>query len=66
MTDEENVEFEDVKAIHASELALCCLIDGKTVWIPQSQIHDGSEVWKAGDQGTLVLTRWIAAKKGLV
>ena len=35
-------------------------------WIPQSQIHDDSEVWRAGDTGRLVLTRWIARQKGFV
>jgi hypothetical protein len=35
-------------------------------WIPQSQIHDDSEVWQAGNSGQLVLTRWIAEQKGLV
>jgi hypothetical protein len=38
--------------------------DGEEVWVPQSQIHDASEVWKKGDSGTLVVTEWIAIKKG--
>jgi hypothetical protein len=36
MTDEEKVEFEDVKAIHASELALCCLIDERRSGYPRA------------------------------
>jgi hypothetical protein len=34
-------------------------------WIPQSQVHDDSEVWREGDTGEIVLTRWIAERKGL-
>ena len=34
------------------------------LWVPQSQIHDDSEVWQEGDSGTLVVTRWIAEQKG--
>lgn len=33
-------------------------------WIPKSQIHDNSEVWKVGDQGDLVITEWLAEKEG--
>jgi hypothetical protein len=35
-------------------------------WIPQSQVHDDSEVWREDDAGALVLTRWIAEQKGLI
>ena len=62
----EKVEFEDVKAIRETVLALYCLIDGRGVWIPQSQIDDNSEIWEAGDEGTLIISQWIAEQKGLV
>lgn len=35
-----------------------------TTWVPQSQIHEDSEVWQEGDSGNLVVTRWIAEQKG--
>lgn len=35
-------------------------------WIPQSQIDDDSEVWQFGDEGTLVVSEWIATEKGLL
>lgn len=62
------VEFEGVVAIKDTGKALCCVIDGEQVWIPQSQIHDNSEVYDAKDnsEGTLVVTEWIALQKGLV
>jgi len=34
--------------------------------VPQSQIHEDSEVWKRGDEGTLVVTQWWAEQRGLV
>lgn len=40
--------------------------DGKEVWIPQSAIHDDSEIWKKGDHGTLIVSAYIAEQKGLV
>jgi len=33
-------------------------------WVPSSQIHDDSEVYRDGDHGKLVITRWIAEQKG--
>ena len=34
------------------------------VWIPQSAVHDDSEVWKAGQTGRLVVVDWFAEKEG--
>ena len=64
----DKAEFEDVKGLRftKSELALWCLIDGEEVCVPQSTIDDNSEVWKPGQEGKLVISEWIALKKGLV
>lgn len=35
-------------------------------WIPLSQLHKRSEVRNMRDRGTLVITTWLAEKKGLV
>ena len=46
--------------------ALLCKIEGDVeAWIPKSQIDDDSEVYEEGHEGTLVITLWIAEKKGL-
>ena len=59
--------FEHVTAIAATDKAVLCeLDDGGQHWVPQSQIHEDSEVWKRGDTGTLVVTQWWAEKQGLV
>lgn len=38
--------------------------DHGETWIPQSQIHDDSEVWKSGQDGEVVVTLWFAEKRG--
>lgn len=42
--------------------------DGKQreEWFPLSQVHDDSEVWNVGDEGVMLVKRWIASEKGLV
>ena len=61
-----SVEFHDVSVIATSDEALLCDIEGEEIWIPISQITDDSEVYKSGTSGTLIITDWLAAKKGLV
>ena len=61
------VTIEDVRAIRSTDKALLCDIPGHgEMWIPQTQIHDDSEVYREGDVGKLVITRWIAEQKDLV
>jgi len=38
---------------------------GEEVWIPTSQVHEDSEVYKTGTEGTLVIPRWVAEMKEL-
>jgi hypothetical protein len=33
-------------------------------WIPKSQIHDDSEIWKADQKGDLVIHDWFARING--
>jgi hypothetical protein len=66
VSKDETVEFEGVEITAVSPLAVRCIIEGKAHWIPQSQIHDDSEIWKLGDKGKLVITRWMAELKELI
>lgn len=50
----------------ATDDAILITVEGENIWIPQSQIHDDSEVWKEGDTGELVIPMWLAEKKNLV
>lgn len=65
MSNKETVTVEDVVAIGQTDKALLVKIEGDEVWIPQSVIHDDSEVYKQGDEGDLVIYRWFAEKEGL-
>lgn len=63
-TFRESVTIEGVTALRATEAALLVEIDGAQVWIPQSQIDDESEVWEPGQEGDLIVSKWIADQKG--
>ena len=43
--------------------------DGDEIWIPHSQIDNDSELWEdsdIGEEGKLVVSAWLAEKKGLL
>lgn len=63
---DECVEFESVRCISQTQKAILVRIDDKEHWIPQTMIDDDSEVWRKGDEGTLVIREWFAVKEGLV
>lgn len=62
---DEPVRLDNCVAKHETEKALLVDIDGEEKWIPKSQIHDDSEVYENGHEGTLVITGWFAKKEGL-
>lgn len=63
----DKAEFRGAVAIAATAKAIRVrLDDGRTEWIPQSQIDDDSDIWRDGDEGTLVVSQWIAEQKRLV
>lgn len=67
MTDfKDKVTFHKVIALQETRDALLCKIDNREVWLPKSQIHDDSEVYKNGTDGDLVISKWIATEKSLV
>ena len=66
MPRDDVAEFPNSKAIAQTDKALRVIIDGEKRWVPQSVIHADSEVWKNGDEGTLVVQEWFAIKEGWV
>lgn len=65
--DNETVSFEGVEVVRETDKALLVLLDGDEHWIPKGQIDDSSEVFsQASTGGRLVITAWIAEKKGLL
>lgn len=66
MTDfAEKVSIDDVFCKKDTGNAILCVIEGDEYWIPHSQIDDDSEVYGEGHRGELVISEWIAIKKGL-
>ena len=53
---------------YTSHGALKCLMpeQPEPIWIPKSQVDDRSEVYKSGDKGMMMISEWIAGKKGLI
>lgn len=64
--DEEGVSLGRGYCRHETAGAVLISIDGEAMWLPQSQIHSTSEVRRLGDQGEVVITRWLAEQRGLV
>jgi hypothetical protein len=62
----EPVEFEGCIVTKETPLALRVLVGDENVWIPKSQILEGSELAEDEDRGTLIIPRWLAEEKGLV
>jgi hypothetical protein len=62
----ETASFPDVTVLRETDKALLCDIEGEEMWIPKSQIDDDSEVYEDGTEGTLIITQWLAAQKGLI
>lgn len=59
-------EFEDVVCTAETSMAIKCKFSsGREAWVPKSQIHDDSEVWEDGKEGTLVVSIWFAEKEHL-
>lgn len=61
----DRVYFDDVTCVAESERAIRVLIDEREHWIPITQIDDESEVKVEGDEGRLIVTRWIAEQREL-
>lgn len=62
---EDTASFDDVVCLRSTDKAILVDIDGDEHWIPQSQVHEDSEVYRQGQTGTLVITQWIAKQRGL-
>lgn len=60
----DSFRIENVTAIRETAKALLCVIESEETWIPKSVIHDDSEVYAVGDEGTLIVLEWFAKKEG--
>ncbi len=77
---DDGFRVEDVEVIHATPKAILVRgaalskpdpfgtvgADAEDIWIPITQLHGDNMVTNVGDRGLLVITTWLAEKKGLV
>lgn len=69
LKDEDTFEVHDARVLRRTDKALLVeaeLFDEEQ-WVPVSQIHDDSEVWddrEGRNEGTLIVSLWIAEQKG--
>jgi hypothetical protein len=64
--DDKNIVVEAVECIRNTDKAiLVVLVNGEEHWVPQSHIHEDSEVFKRDDKGKLIITKWIAHQRKL-
>jgi hypothetical protein len=61
----ELVEVDDCACSTATAKAILIACEGEEVWVPASQVHEDSEVYKPGTEGILVIPRWVAEMKEL-
>lgn len=52
------------KIVRATEKAILYEYDGESIWVPQSVVHDDSEIWKKDEEGVLKVKSWWARKNG--
>jgi hypothetical protein len=62
----EPVSFDDVVCLSQTKMAIKVLVDGEEYWIPKSQVNEDSEVYQKGDEGKLIVPRWLAEEKEMV
>lgn len=67
--EDEGTEIGKGKCVRATAKAILVELErGKAVWIPNSCVHDNSEVYEVGEEGnegTVVVKTWWAEKEGL-
>ncbi len=64
----DRVSLGKAKILQTTAKAIRVLLDsdGKTYWVPESCVHDDSEVFRGcDDEGDLVVKTWWAEKEGL-
>ncbi len=66
--DRDDVRIQEALCVKETEKAILVQhedLPDCQMWFPKSVVTDDSEVYKTGDQGTLVIAGWFAEKNGL-
>ena len=61
----ETFTVRDAVCIRETENAILIEVEDEEYWIPKSQIHDDSEVYEEGGEGTCIIPLWLAKKNEL-
>ena len=61
----DTTRFRAAEVIRDSGTEFLCLIGTKKVWVPLTEIRHGSELYRIGCRGRLILSRWFAEEVGL-
>lgn len=60
------IDFDNTVVRNESDDAIEVeLDDGRRFWIPKSTVHDDSESYEMGTDGTLIMAEWMADSKGM-
>ena len=59
-------EFRDCIVVRTTGAAALIEVEGVEVWIPFSEMIEGTEVNGEGCEGKLVIPEWMAVAEGLV
>lgn len=66
--NDKNVMIDNAECVGESPKALQIVVKVKDklerFWVPQKQMHADSDCWVKGDKGRLIISKWIAAKRG--
>lgn len=68
MSSADAISLGQGQCTRATDKAVCVRLEAdaaKELWIPQSCVHDDSEVWQSGQAGNVVVKRWWAEERGL-
>ncbi len=58
------ISLGKAKCVAATDKAIQVVLEeGRILWVPQSVVHDDSEVYSKGDQGELVVELWWAEQR---
>lgn len=62
-----SILIEDANCVQEFENSIIVVVDEdyEEHSIPKSQLHRDSDVRALGDSGNLIITKWIAEKRGL-
>ena len=60
------IEFSYAEAVEQRGMNLHCIVHGKHAALSPLLIQPGSDVWRPGDRGKLVIPRWLAVELNLV